>query len=90
MAERVALLQHASAFVGMSSGLAWLAWACRTPVVMISGFTLPYNEFQTPYRVFNVHTCTGAGTMCGTSLITRIFSGARVTRARTASTSALR
>jgi autotransporter strand-loop-strand O-heptosyltransferase len=57
--ERVALLQHATAFIGMSSGLAWLAWTCGIPVVMISGFTLPFNEFQTPYRVFNVHTCTG-------------------------------
>ncbi|MCX4159654.1 MULTISPECIES: autotransporter strand-loop-strand O-heptosyltransferase [Paraburkholderia] len=59
LGERVALLQHASAFVGLSSGLAWLAWACRVPVVMISGFTLPFNEFRTPYRVFNIHTCTG-------------------------------
>ncbi|GGY28211.1 autotransporter strand-loop-strand O-heptosyltransferase [Paludibacterium paludis] len=59
LAERAALLQHASAFVGVSSGLAWLAWACRIPTVLISGFTLPQNEFHTPYRVFNVHTCNG-------------------------------
>lgn len=55
--ERAALLKHADFFVGLSSGLAWLAWASGTPTVMISGFTHPNNEFQTPYRVFNHHTC---------------------------------
>src|ERR1700732_3549727 len=30
---------------------------CKTPVVMISGFTHPLNEFTTPYRVINYHTC---------------------------------
>jgi autotransporter strand-loop-strand O-heptosyltransferase len=28
-----------------------------TPVVMISGFTHPANEFHTPYRVINYHAC---------------------------------
>lgn len=55
--ERAALLKHADFFIGLSSGLAWLAWAASTPTVMISGFTHPNNEFQTPYRVFNYHTC---------------------------------
>jgi autotransporter strand-loop-strand O-heptosyltransferase len=57
LAERVRWLRHASAFVGLSSGLAWLAWAAGTPVVMISGFTHPTNEFSTPYRVINYHAC---------------------------------
>jgi autotransporter strand-loop-strand O-heptosyltransferase len=55
--ERAALLKHADFFVGLSSGLAWVAWASGTPTVMISGFTHPNNEFQTPYRIFNHHTC---------------------------------
>ena len=55
--DRAAFLKHADFFVGLSSGLAWLAWAVGTPVVMISGFTHPNNEFFTPYRVFNHHTC---------------------------------
>lgn len=55
--ERAALLKHADFFVGLSSGLAWVAWAVGTPVVMISGFTHPNNEFHTDYRVFNHHTC---------------------------------
>jgi autotransporter strand-loop-strand O-heptosyltransferase len=57
LVERARWLRHASAFVGLSSGLAWLAWAAGTPVVMISGFTHPNNEFHTPYRVINWHTC---------------------------------
>jgi autotransporter strand-loop-strand O-heptosyltransferase len=55
--ERVRWLKHADFFIGLSSGLSWLAWASGTPVVMISGFTHPLNEFDTPYRVVNYHTC---------------------------------
>jgi autotransporter strand-loop-strand O-heptosyltransferase len=57
LAERVRWLQHASAFVGLSSGLAWLAWASGAPTVLVSGFTHPTNEFHTPYRVINWNTC---------------------------------
>ena len=57
LTERARWLRHAEFFVGLSSGLAWLAWATRTPVVLISGFTHPTNEFSTPYRVINYHTC---------------------------------
>ena len=55
--ERARWLKHAEFFVGLSSGLSWLAWAAGTPVVMISGFTHPTNEFDTPYRVINYHAC---------------------------------
>ena len=57
LTERARWLRHAAFFVGLSSGLSWLAWALGTPVVMISGFTHPTNEFATPYRVINWHTC---------------------------------
>ena len=57
LAERARWLRHAAFFVGLSSGLAWLAWAAKCPVVLISGFTHPTNEFATPYRVINWHTC---------------------------------
>ena len=55
--ERANWLRHAKFFIGLSSGLSWLAWAVGTPVVMISGFTHPYNEFTTPYRIINYHAC---------------------------------
>ena len=57
--ERIDLIKDADFFIGLSSGLSWLAWGCRVPVVLISGFTLPHNEFYTPYRVFNPHVCSG-------------------------------
>lgn len=45
-------------FIGLSSGLSWLAWAYGIPVVMVSGFTKTYNEFPC-YRVINERVCTG-------------------------------
>ena len=57
LAERVRWMRHAKAFIGLSSGLSWLAWATGVPVVMIAGFTHPTNEFATPYRVINYHAC---------------------------------
>ncbi|MDN4574983.1 autotransporter strand-loop-strand O-heptosyltransferase [Pandoraea cepalis] len=59
LTERARWLMHASAFVGLSSGLSWLAWTMGTPTVLISGFTLPHNEFATPYRVSARDVCTG-------------------------------
>ena len=57
LVERARWLRHAAAFVGVSSGLSWLAWAAGCPVVLVSGFTHPDNEFATPYRVVNWHAC---------------------------------
>ncbi len=57
--DRVDLLCGAKFFIGMASGLSWLAWACGRKVVMISGFSLPYSEFYTPYRVINTEVCHG-------------------------------
>lgn len=55
--ERIDLLKDAEFFIGLSSGLSWLAWGCRIPVILISGFTNPINEFRTPYRVINYNAC---------------------------------
>lgn len=55
--ERASLLKHADFFVGLGSGLSWLAWAVGLPVVLISGFSHPSTEFRTPYRVINFHGC---------------------------------
>lgn len=59
LAERVNLLAQADFFIGLPSGLSWLAWAAGTPVVLISGFSLPIEEFSTPYRVINYRVCNG-------------------------------
>ena len=57
--KRVDLIKDADFFVGLSSGISWLAWCCNIPVVMISGFTEVYNEFPSPYRVINPLVCHG-------------------------------
>jgi autotransporter strand-loop-strand O-heptosyltransferase len=57
LVERARWLRHADFFIGLSSGLSWLAWAAGTTVVLISGFTHPNNEFTTPYRIINWHAC---------------------------------
>ena len=55
--ERIDLIKDADFFIGLSSGLSWLAWGCKVPVVLISGFTAPWNEFHTPYRIINYNVC---------------------------------
>ena len=55
--ERIDVLKDADFFVGMASGLAWLAWGCGIPVVMIGGFSHPLTEFPGAYRVVNPHFC---------------------------------
>lgn len=57
--ERINLIKDADMFIGVSSGLSWIAWCCRVPVILISGFTAPWNEFYTPYRVINEQVCHG-------------------------------
>jgi autotransporter strand-loop-strand O-heptosyltransferase len=59
LAERVNWIRHAEFFVGLCSGLSWLAWAAGARVVMIGGFALPNTEFETPWRVINYHACVG-------------------------------
>ena len=56
LVERARWLRHASAFVGLSSGLSRLAWAAGRPMAMISGFTST-NEFATTDRAVNGHAC---------------------------------
>ena len=52
-------MYHADFFIGLSSGLSWVTNGVGIPVVLISGFTLPVNEFETPYRVISYHVCNG-------------------------------
>jgi len=55
--DRINDLFHCEFFIGLGSGLSWLAWACGKPVIMISGFSAPYAEFTTPYRLINENVC---------------------------------
>ena len=57
--ERITDIYNCEFFIGLSSGLSWLAWALDKEVVLISGFTKPSNEFFTPYRSINKDVCHG-------------------------------
>jgi len=47
-------------FIGIGSGLSWLAWSVGLPIVLISGFSDEYTETQSnTYRVINKNVCTG-------------------------------
>jgi autotransporter strand-loop-strand O-heptosyltransferase len=58
--HRINELKHCEFFIGVGSGLSWLAWATGKKVVMISGFSNPICEFQS--NIINVHNfnvCNG-------------------------------
>ena len=60
LSERIIDIKYADMMITISSGLAWIAWATGTPVVMISGFTKPWLEFQSNIiRVHNNTVCNG-------------------------------
>lgn len=50
--EVAATIKSGEFFIGVGTGLSWLAWALGKKVVMISGFSEPFTEFQSDnYRV---------------------------------------
>jgi autotransporter strand-loop-strand O-heptosyltransferase len=53
-------IHHAEMYIGLSSGLSWLAWALRQKVVMIANFTAPDHEFESnTIRITNQNVCNG-------------------------------
>lgn len=54
-------LAECSAFIGISSGLTWLAWATNTPTIQISGYTEPFNEPDSGIIKISAHanSCSG-------------------------------
>ena len=57
---RMNQIKHAEAFIGVGSGLSWLAWGIGTPVTLISGFSESYTEFEDCERVSTPKGfCTG-------------------------------
>ena len=58
--DRANDLMNAKAYVGLGSGLSWLAWTLNTPTVLISGFSEPYSEFKDCERISTPkEKCTG-------------------------------
>lgn len=58
--QRAIDIYHSDFFIGIGSGLSWLAWSLHKPVVMISGFSDPNCEFKNKnYRVIEREVCHG-------------------------------
>jgi len=60
--ETIRNIHYAKAFIGVGSGLSWLAWALDVPVVMISGFSEMFCEFAESAkvsRIINTEVCHG-------------------------------
>lgn len=55
-------LASSEAFVGIGSGLSWLAWTVGTPTVLISGFSEDYTEMQS--GIFRVGAPAGSCSGC--------------------------
>lgn len=68
ISSRARLIRGAACFIGLGSGLSWLAWGCGTPVVLISGFSNPLSEFNTPGRIHSNSECRDCWNEYGASL----------------------
>ena len=54
------LIYNCEFFIGLASGLSWIAWALGKKTIMIAGFTDTYTEYQANcYRVINKDVCVG-------------------------------
>ncbi len=45
--DTINTIHHSEFFIGLGSGLSWISWAMKKPVIMISGFSDPWFEFNT-------------------------------------------
>lgn len=58
--DAINYIKYADMMITISSGLSWLSWAIGTPVIMISGFTKPFNEFNSNIiRIHDSSVCNG-------------------------------
>jgi autotransporter strand-loop-strand O-heptosyltransferase len=56
--EILKTIQESKLFIGISSGLSWLAWGADIPVVIISGFTDKHLEpMDSVTRIINKEVC---------------------------------
>lgn len=58
--ETITNIAHCDFFMGLSAGPSWLAWALQRPVVLISGYSAKWAEFENKCeRVINESVCHG-------------------------------
>lgn len=56
--DTMALIDHSDFFIGLGSGVSWLAWALGKKVVMINNFAEEDHEFEC-IRITNKNVCNG-------------------------------
>jgi len=56
---RIRQILNSKMFIGISSGLSWLAWALNVPTIMISGVTKSFNEPDSMIKIHNSDVCNG-------------------------------
>jgi autotransporter strand-loop-strand O-heptosyltransferase len=56
--DTMALIDHSEFFIGLGSGVSWLAWALGKEVVMINNFAEEDHEFEC-IRITNKNVCNG-------------------------------
>jgi autotransporter strand-loop-strand O-heptosyltransferase len=56
---RIEQLAESKLFIGLGSGLSWLAWASGIDTILISGFSEKYAEFTPTARLINEKVCHG-------------------------------
>lgn len=58
--RRIQYLEHADFYIGLGSGLSWLAWACDIKTILISSFSKPFCEFTSnSIRLYNDNEKSG-------------------------------
>jgi autotransporter strand-loop-strand O-heptosyltransferase len=56
--DTMCYIHNSDFFIGLGSGVSWLAWGLGKPVVMIANFSVQWHEFQC-FRVENKSVCNG-------------------------------
>ena len=54
----LSVIHHSVAFLGLSSGLSWVAYGLGKEIIMIAGFSEPDHEFSC-HRPYNTNVCHG-------------------------------
>jgi autotransporter strand-loop-strand O-heptosyltransferase len=69
LTEVIKIIKHCEFFIGLSSGLTWLAHAVGKPVCMISNFTEDWHEIELStkdyIRITNKNVCHGCWNLVG-------------------------
>lgn len=55
--DLINIIYNCSFFIGLDSGLSWLAWALNKKVVQILGLTGKRIAFENPYAILNENVC---------------------------------